>query len=60
MAQGIGDVTPAGAAKKADDQIAEGSECLRGIAPSDTTTILLKGDITHVMYPILNRPVTAP
>src|SRR6266436_4663069 len=42
-----------------DDAIAPGCHSLRGGTASNATGVLAKGDVSHVVHLILNRPVRA-
>jgi hypothetical protein len=44
---------------KSNDQIAQGGQNLWRIAGAKAGAIFQKGDITHVMRPIFNAPVSA-
>src|ERR1700730_9626950 len=57
MAQACGTIAYPFAMQNRHDEIAHGCHSLRGGTASNATGILAKGDVSHVVQLILNRPV---
>jgi hypothetical protein len=59
VTQARGTIAHSCAMQNRDDEIAHGCHGLRSAASPNTTGVLAKGDVSHVVQLILNRPVRA-
>jgi hypothetical protein len=59
VTQARGTIAHSCAMQKCYDEIAHGCHSLRGGTASNATGVLAKGDVSHVVQLILNRPVRA-
>lgn len=57
-ASGGGEIGGAGVAEQADDQVVEGGHHPPGVAARQAGGVLVEGDITPVMQPVLNGLIT--